>query len=168
MKLLIYLGLLIFILFSPVAAQVTQKPAAEAILRLEVEGAKGLELKKADTTKLLRIEVRGKDHDGKESVYSGFELREILKIAGVKFGKELRGANLALFLMAEAADGYRAVFALPELDAEFTDKKIILADMQEGKPLSEKNGPWQIIVPDEKRHARWVRQVIALKVKAAK
>lgn len=71
---------------------------------------------------------------------------------------------MAFYLLVEAADNYHAVFSLPELDDTYTDKVVILADMQDGKPLDAKNGPWQIVVPDEKKHARWVRQVTALKV----
>jgi hypothetical protein len=69
-----------------------------------------------------------------------------------------------MYLVVEAADGYRAVFALPELDPLFTDRVILLADRRDGKSLSEREGPLRIIVPGEKRPARWVRQVVALKV----
>jgi hypothetical protein len=88
----------------------------------------------------------------------------VLKAAGVQFGQDLRGPALATYLVVEAADGYRAVFALPELDPAFTDCIILLADRREGKPLGGTEGPLRVIVPGEKRHARWVRQVIALKV----
>ena len=71
---------------------------------------------------------------------------------------------MALYVVVEAADGYRAVFALAELDPAFTDRVILLADRRDGKPLSTREGPFQIIVPGEKKHARWVRQVIRLKV----
>ena len=59
---------------------------------------------------------------------------------------------------------HRAVFALAELDPAFTDRVILLADHRDGKALSTRDGPFQIIVPGEKKHARWVRQVIRLKV----
>lgn len=36
--------------------------------------------------------------------------------------------------------------------------------MRDGKPLDEKQGTWQIIVPGEKKWGRWVRQVEALKI----
>jgi len=58
----------------------------------------------------------------------------------------------------------RAVIALPELDPAFTDKLVVLAFLREGKPLSEKEGPFRIVIPDEKRMARWVRQVTTLKI----
>ena len=97
----------------------------------------------------------------------GVEVGEILKLAGVKFGEQLRGKDLALFLVVEAADHYRAVFALPELDHAFTDRIVLLADRRDGKPLGTNLGPLRVIVPDEKRPARWVRQVVAFTIRRA-
>jgi hypothetical protein len=90
-----------------------------------------------------------------------------LRLAGVPFGEGLRGKNLALYLIVEAADGYQAIFALPELDPAFTDRIILLADHKDGNSLSISEGPLRIVAPDEKRHARWVRQVIALTIRRA-
>jgi hypothetical protein len=56
------------------------------------------------------------------------------------------------------------VIALPEIDTAFTDKQTVLAFLKDGKPLDDKEGPYRIVIPDEKRMARWVRQVTALKI----
>ncbi|MBA3513757.1 MAG: hypothetical protein H0T77_05215 [Pyrinomonadaceae bacterium] len=85
----------------------------------------------------------------------------------MKFGEQLRGKELALFLIVEASDGYRAVFALPEFDHAFTDRIIILANRRDGKSLAEKEGPLRLVVPDEKRQGRWVRQVVSLTIRRA-
>ncbi|MFY9643907.1 MAG: hypothetical protein WAK29_01950, partial [Terriglobales bacterium] len=82
------------------------------------------------------------------------------------FGDTMKGQRMASCLLVEAADGYRAVIALPELDPAFTDKQVILAFLKDGKPLDAKEGPYRIVIPDEKRMARWVRQVTSLKVVA--
>ena len=37
--------------------------------------------------------------------------------------------------------------------------------MRDGKPLDAKQGAWQIVVADDKKHGRWVRQVTALKIR---
>lgn len=63
-----------------------------------------------------------------------------------------------------AKDDYRAVFALTEFDSDFTDRTIILAYERDGKPLDDHATPFQIIVPGEKRHTRWVRMVKTIKV----
>jgi hypothetical protein len=76
----------------------------------------------------------------------------------------MKGKRMASCLLVEAADGYRVVIALPEIDPAFTDKQVILAFLKDGKPLDAKEGPYRIIIPDEKRMARWVRQVTTLKI----
>jgi Oxidoreductase molybdopterin binding domain len=113
---------------------------------------------------LPRRTVQAKGHDGVESRYEGVPLIELLAMAGVPTGSELRGKALALFVVVEASDGYRAVFALAELDSGFTDRVILVADRRDDKPLSAQSGPFQLVVPGEKKHARWVRQVIRIKV----
>jgi len=137
--------------------------------RLNVKGEveRQLKLSLADLSKLPRHSVQAKNHDGQESRYEGVALGEILQQTGVKFGKELRGKGVAAYLLVEASDGYQAVFALPELDSAFTDRTILLADHCDNKPLPASAGPLQVIVPHEKRHARWVRQVIALTIHRA-
>ncbi len=154
------------VLFICVCEAQTTQPAALAIsLSVSGEVEKPLKLTAADLAKLPHRSVRAKGHDGKEAEFEGVLLVEILKLAGVKFGEELRGKNLALYLVAEAADGYRAVYALPELDPAFTDKLILLAEKRDGKALDSKEGPLRIVVSDEKRQGRWVRQVTSLIIK---
>lgn len=166
--------LLVFLLTFSVTAQtenvtktdIVAKKTAETVLRVEVESGKTLDLTAKDLARFARREIKGKAHDEKESVYGGVNLSDVLLAAGAKIGTgELRGKQLSAYLLVEAADGYRATFAIAEIAPEFTDKVVLLADTRDGKPLDEKEGRWQIIVPDEKKHGRWVRQVVALKIK---
>lgn len=166
MKIYIYTFLVLLTLTFSVAAQTSVK--AEPALRVEVENGKTLNLKAADLAKFTRREIKATGHDEKESVYTGYSLSDVLLSAGAKIGKdELRGKELASYLLTEAADGYKAVFAIAEIAPEFTDRIILLADTRDGKPLDAKQGFWQIIVPGEKKHGRWVRQVEAVKIKKA-
>ena len=164
MKFFSYVILLITSLTFSVSAQIASPKTNETLLRVETEGGKVFELKTADLAKLPRRDVKTKTHDGKETNFSGVDLREVLKLAGVKFGDEGKKANLISYLMVEAADKYRAVFAMIELEPDFTDKIILLADSSEEKPLSKDDGKLRLVVPDEKKQARWVRQVIKLSV----
>lgn len=134
-------------------------------LRIGGEVERELKLGPADLAKLPHRSVQAKDHDGSESKFEGVALIDVLRLAGVKFGDGLRGKSLALYLVVEAADGYRAVFALPELDPAYTDGVVLLVDRRDGKKLSDKEGPLRIVIPGEKRQARWVRQVHSLIIK---
>jgi hypothetical protein len=169
MKRILSVVFLLVLLCVPAAFGQTGQTAAPPgqVLSVGGEVVHPLKLSAADLAKLPRQTVSAKDHDGKTSVFEGVALVEVLRLAGVEFGEHLRGKNLALFLVVEAADGYRAVFALPELDPAFTDRVIILADHRDGKALIAGEGQWRIVVPNEKRQARWVRQVVALTLRRA-
>lgn len=98
------------------------------------------------------------------TTFEGVSLREVLEKGGIAFGESLRGKRLSSCLLIEAADGYSVVIALPEIDPAFTDKQVVLAFLENGKPLDARTGPYRIVIPDEKRMARWVRQVTTLKI----
>jgi DMSO/TMAO reductase YedYZ molybdopterin-dependent catalytic subunit len=151
-------------------AGIVHDPSTATGTGLTVEGevAKPVKLSLADLAKLPHKTVQAKGHDGKENTYEGVPLIDILSAAGVPFGEQLGGQNLALFLLVGAADGYHAVFALPELDPAYTDRVVILADKIDGKPFGTDQGPLRIVVPDEKRQARWVRQVTTFTIMRAK
>jgi hypothetical protein len=80
-------------------------------------------------------------------------------------GTAIRGKRLADYLLVTARDGYRAVFALPELDPEFTDRTVFLCFARDGSAIPADEGPFRLVGPQEKRHARWVRQVIGFTLK---
>jgi hypothetical protein len=137
------------------------------VLRVGGEGARPLTLHDADFAHLPRTVVRVHEPAGTVATYAGVLLRDILASAGVPLGEQLRGDRLALYVVVEAADGYRVVFALPELDAAFTDRVVLLADRRDEPPLPAAEGLLRLVVPAEQRRARWVRQVVALSVRRA-
>jgi DMSO/TMAO reductase YedYZ molybdopterin-dependent catalytic subunit len=135
----------------------------EVVLTIQGEVPTPRNLTFEDLAKLPRRSVQTKEPDGSTVVYEGAELAEILKLAGVTFGEDLKGTRLSTFLLVSAAD-LSVVFALPELDSSYTERLIILADRRDGKPLSASEGPIRVIVPDEKRKSRWVKQVTTLAI----
>jgi hypothetical protein len=133
--------------------------------QLTVEAGPGKQtvLAKAEIEALPHIKVTTHDAD-KPVTYEGVALKDVLEKGGVELGPSVRGKRLASCVLVEAADGYRVVIALPEVDPDFTEKQIVLAFMQDGKPLDANAGPYRIVIPDEKRMARWVRQVTKLRI----
>ena len=97
--------------------------------------------------------------------FQGVALRDVLIKAGIPFGDALRGSALARVVIASAADGYRVAYAIAELDAAFTDQVVLVADRRDGRPLLPDTGPLQIVVPNDKRPARWIRQVHKIEVR---
>jgi hypothetical protein len=132
-------------------------------ITIQIANGKQTVLARSDIESLPHIKVETHGPENK-ATFEGVALKTILERGGVEFGHTMRGKGLASCLLVEAADGYSAVFALPELDPDFTDKEVVLAFLQDGKSLDAKAGPYRIVVPDEKRMARWVRQVTTLKI----
>ncbi len=164
--------LLILVLFCPsIALAQPASPSApgrsEPVLR--ASGATGhyLVFTQADLAQLPRVSANVVDEKGNKAVYEGVPVSEILRRLGAPVGKDLHGKAMDLYLLVTASDGYRVVFALPELDPGFTDKLVLIADHRDGKPLSPAEGPFRIVAPAEKRHARWVRSVIDLSLRHA-
>ena len=62
-----------------------------------------------------------------------------------------------------APDHYQVVFSLAELDPMLGNEQVILADTQDGRPIA-KDGPYRIVVPGDKRPARWIRNVTTIEV----
>jgi hypothetical protein len=76
----------------------------------------------------------------------------------------MRNGAVALALVVEASDGYRAVFSLTEIDDAPADRTALLADSRDGKPLGPPEAPLRLIVPSDSRPTRWVRQVTTLRI----
>lgn len=152
-------------LFVQQASPPTENDAAAVELRVTGGVSTPLALSMADLKKMPRKTLKVLNaHDKKAEVYEGVPLQELLRRAGVPQGDGLRGAAMATYVLAEAADGYRVVFSLAELDGDFMDAEVIVADTLDGAPLSPKQGPFKIVAPHEKRPARWVRMLRSLTV----
>jgi len=113
-------------------------------------------------------EIRTTDKDGKEHVFKGVKLISILDSAGVTLGGQLRGQNLAKYVLIKAVDGYQVVFSIAEIDEGYSAQTILLAYDIDDAPLPKGEGPFRMIVPGDKRHARWIREITTIKVIIAK
>jgi DMSO/TMAO reductase YedYZ molybdopterin-dependent catalytic subunit len=140
----------------------------QGTLTIQREGSPPFEMHAGDLAEFRKIDLRAKDHDEKEYIFSGVALSDVLRKAGVQFGAQHRGKNMAQYLLVRSTDGYEVVFALPELDSTFTDRTILLAYQVDGQPFAPDKGPFRIIVPGEKKHARWIWGVKDLLVRSVK
>jgi hypothetical protein len=105
-------------------------------------------------------------HENKTATYRGVLLRDLLREAGVPSGEDLRGQALSTSIFVSASDGYQVVFSIAELDESIGNLQVLIADSEDGKPLSQNAGPLRLVVPADKRPARWVRMVKAVRVVA--
>lgn len=104
------------------------------------------------------------EHVKATQTYSGVPLIDLLAPLGVPdkpHGKEFR-----LYLVAEGSDGYQVVYSAAEVTPDVHDAKIIVADSLDGKPMTD-DGPLKLVASGEKRPARWVRNLVAIRVLTA-
>jgi hypothetical protein len=149
---------------APATGQ-NRQPAPPGSKTLELIDASGQRrtMTVADLAKLPHIEADVSSHNvnGK---YRGVPLGDLLRLVGSPASDSIRGAALAQYVVVEATDAYRVVFAIAELDTGFTDKSVFVADAKNGAPLDSSEGPFRLIVVGEKRPARWVRGVAKIRI----
>lgn len=155
-------SLLVLLLCTP--ASVFSQASRAVALRVAGDVPNHLDLSFADIAAFHRQTISVTDEKGNRVEYGGVPVAEVLEKAGAPLGKELKGPNMALGVLARAPDGYRVLFSLTEFDPAFSDRVILLADRRNGKPLDIREGPLRIVVPGDKRHARWIRGVIGFEV----
>lgn len=143
----------------------TAQNTSSAVLRVAGNVATPLSLSESDLKALPRKTLKVLNHhENKEETYEGVAVQELLRRAGVPQNEKLRGSAMATYVLAEAADGYSVLYSLAELDSDFQDSEVIVADTMNGSPLGEKQGPFKMVAPHDKRPARWIRMLKSLTV----
>lgn len=151
----------------PARAQSPSPAPMAPMNRSEPMPARRITITPALLAGLPRTTVTVAEEHGGSATYRGVALGAILARENVPQGKALRGAMLGQVAVVVASDGYRVAFAFPELDPAFTDRVVLLADTRDGAPLDPKIGPYRIVVPDEKREARWIHNAIEIDIATA-
>ena len=100
-------------------------------------------------------------HAKADQTYSGVPLIALLKPLGVT--EEPRGKDYQLYIEAEGSDGYIVVYSIGEVTPYIHDGTVLVADTVDGKPLTD-SGPFQLVATGEKHPARWVRNLVAIRV----
>ena len=100
--------------------------AAEIALLVKGEVKSELKLTLPELQALPNSTVTVVEREGGTAKYEGLLLHEILTRAGVPLGESLRGEALRLCVLATAADGYKAVFAIAELEARVEGSEALI------------------------------------------
>lgn len=100
---------------------------------------------------------------GAATSFDGPSLWSVLGVAGAIASAQPR-TLVRQAVRITGADGYVAVIALGEISPDFEAKPVILADRQDGTPLPPEH--WRVVVPNDRRGGRSVRDVTAIAVVA--
>ncbi len=103
-------------------------------------------------------------HAKATQTYSGIPLIDLLAKLGVP--EKPHGKEFQLYVVAEGSDGYQVVYSIGEVTPDVHDGTVMVADALDGKALTE-SGPLQLVCTGEKRPARWVRNLVRIRVMTA-
>jgi hypothetical protein len=155
--------LLTLLAFSSVNVAAQTAPTAQPVVRVIADGNAPITLDHAALSAMPRVSVTASAHHEAVSQWQGVALQSILQKAGAPSGEQLRGHAMTTIVRITASDHYQVIFSLAELDPMLGNGQVILADTQDGHPIA-KDGPYRIVVPGDKRPARWIRNVTTIEV----
>jgi hypothetical protein len=143
-------------------------PENASSLLLKASGHEPLRLAGTELKALPHISVTyHNSHTNADETYSGVRVADLLAKVGAPLGSDLRGKALADYIIAMGTDGYLAVLALAEVDPSFHPGEVLVADIMNGKPLDDHNGPFKLVVTEDNRPARSVRNLVSIELKSA-
>jgi hypothetical protein len=126
-------------------------PESDVVLVVDGAVEHNLKLSFADLAQFPRQSLRATDELGKESLFEGVLVAEILKAAGVKFGKELRGKRLVADLLSN-----------------FGHQQVLVAyETGDGQPLDASEGMARLIIVNDKQGGQLVSNVDLITVRSA-
>lgn len=109
-------------------------------------------------------EVTITERDGGTATYQGAWLGEVLDLGCDSTARLDKHGTLRAVVKVTATDGFTAVVAMAETVGAFRAQPVLLAWSRNGQALSERHGPLQLVVPDDLKPGRNVRQVKTLEV----
>jgi hypothetical protein len=141
--------------------------AADTLVLSDDSGHATVALSLADFHLLPHVTITVHNgHTNASETYSGVPLATLLAKLDAPLGKELHGEAMTSYVTATGSDGYSVVLSLAEVDPSFHEGQVIVADTRDGQPLG-KSGPFQLIVSDDKRPARWVHNLETIALPSA-
>jgi DMSO/TMAO reductase YedYZ molybdopterin-dependent catalytic subunit len=101
-------------------------------------------------------------HSGADETYEGVPLISLLDKAGAPARPTGKGASI--YVLAEGSDHYRALLSLTEAMPAFHPGDVLIADRLNGQPLPTDQGPFKLVVSEDKHPARWVRNLVSIRL----
>jgi len=140
-------------------------PAQSAPASLSLQGLTGSSavISSTELAAMPQRMITTTEH-GAPVTFQGVLLKDLLSRLTLPSDDAFRRAAASYYLLVSAKDGYRVVLAWAELDPSFTDRPVYVVTSRDGKPLPDRDGPFQLVVPDDKRPARWIRQVTGIRI----
>lgn len=151
--------LVVILLFSRASA-----PQANGALTVR-NGGRDFVLSPMQLATIPRHDLRvAGENSTDSSTVSGLALWDLIQKAGVPPASASGRQRAAMYVRLKGADGQSAMFSLVEIDPSFSKRIVLVADRRNGQPLDAAEGSWRAFVPDDLRHARWIRGLALIEV----
>lgn len=102
-------------------------------------------------------------HTKAKETYSGVPLADLLSKVDVPLGENVRGKLFLVGVVATGTDSYSVLYSLAEVDPAIHTGDVIVADTLNGQKL-DKDGMFKMVSSEERRPARWVRNLTSVSV----
>lgn len=103
-------------------------------------------------------------HNGKDESYSGVPVRDLLALVPPPAGTKNVSTNMQV-VVAGATDNFHVAISLCDTNPDCRSGQAIVADVQDGAPIAA-DGAFKLILTEDKKPARWTRNLQSLTVKA--
>ena len=149
---------------TPLCAQASKAAPPPGSITVARDGRQSI-VTPSDLAKLPRRDVRVVAEGAADSVtLSGVNLWDVLQFVGVPSAEASGRQRAVMYVRLKGRDGQNAVLALVEVDPGFSRRTVLVADHRNGKVLDESEGPWRVIIPEDQRHARWIRGLVGAEI----
>ena len=140
--------------------------AASTSLTITGLGGKTAALSPADFKALPHVTVTVHNaHDNKDESYSGVSVATLLAAVLPAKGEGLKTSTNMMIVVAGATDGFQVAITLCDTNPDCRSGQAIVADAIYGEPIKA-DGAFKLILTEDKKPARWARNLSTLTVKA--
>jgi hypothetical protein len=143
-----------------------KKPAAPSTsLVLTGLAGKTKTLSVADFKALPHVTVKVHNgHNDKDESYSGVPVKELLTMVEPAKGEGPKVSGNMQVVIAGATDNFHVAITLCDTNPDCRNGQAIVADALDGAPLTT-DGAFKLVLTEDKKPARWARNLESLTVK---
>ena len=91
-------------------------------------------------------------------------LLSLVQAAKPRLNAKIKNHSLAFVIVVRAEDGYMVAFSLGELLPAYGRREVWLALDHGDSPLTDKEAPIALLVPEDEKPSRWVHRVTSITV----
>ncbi len=137
--------------------------AQAPVLRVERDGRAPVMLSVEALRRLPGDTISLSSHDAPPVRYRTVKLLDVMAAAGSPIDS-LRIGRAGWIVVALATDGYHALFSAAEIEPKLGPTRVFIAYERDGAPLTEKEAPFQLIVPTDAHGTRSARMVTTVRI----